>query len=51
MEKFFEQEVLLEQPFAKDTSMSVAQYLRNVGGDDATVARFVRFKLGEVAGS
>jgi elongation factor Ts len=51
MEKFFEQEVLLEQPFAKDTSMSVAQYLRSVGGDDATVARFVRFKLGEVAGS
>jgi elongation factor Ts len=51
MEKFFEQEVLLEQPFAKETSMSVAQYLRNVGGDDATVARFVRFKLGEVAGS
>jgi elongation factor Ts len=51
MEKFFEQEVLLEQPFAKDTSKSVAQYVRDAGGDDATVARFVRFKLGEVAGS
>jgi elongation factor Ts len=51
MEKFFEQEVLLEQPFAKDTSVSVAQYLRDAGGDDATVARFVRFKLGEVASS
>jgi elongation factor Ts len=49
MEKFFEQEVLLEQPFAKDTSKSVAQYLREAAGDDATVARFVRFKLGEVA--
>jgi elongation factor Ts len=51
MEKFFEQEVLLEQPFAKDTSKSVAQYLRDAGGDGATVARFIRFKLGEVAGS
>ena len=51
MEKFFEQEVLLEQPFAKDTARSVAEYLRDAGGDDATVARFVRFKLGEVVGS
>jgi elongation factor Ts len=49
MEKFFEQEVLLEQPFAKDTSMSVAQYLREAAGEDATVVNFVRFKLGEVA--
>jgi len=51
MEKFFEQEVLLEQPFAKDSTKSVAQYLRDVGGDEATVARFVRFRLGEVTGS
>ncbi len=51
MEKFFEQEVLLEQPFAKDTSKSVAQYLHDAGGEDATVVRFVRFKLGEVASS
>jgi len=49
MEKFFEQEVLLEQPFAKDTSMTVAQYLRETAGADANVVRFVRFKLGEVA--
>jgi elongation factor Ts len=49
MEKFFEQEVLLEQPFAKDTSMSVAQYLREAAGEEATVVNFVRFKLGEVA--
>ncbi len=47
MEKFFEQEVLLEQPFAKDPSKSVAQYLREAGGDGATVVGFVRFKLGE----
>jgi elongation factor Ts len=50
MEKFFEQEVLLEQPFAKDTSMSVGDYVRKSGGNEATVERFVRFKLGEVAG-
>ena len=41
MEKFFEQEVLLEQPFAKDPDKTVAQYLRETGGDGATVASFV----------
>jgi len=50
MEKYFEREVLLEQPFAKDTSKSVAEYLKEAGGDDATVTRFVRYKLGEVPG-
>jgi elongation factor Ts len=50
MEKFFEQEVLLEQAFAKDTSKTVAEYVREVGGADATIARFIRFKLGEAAG-
>jgi elongation factor Ts len=47
MEKFFEQEVLLEQPFAKDTDKSVAQYLRETGGEAATVASFVCYRLGE----
>jgi elongation factor Ts len=51
MEKFFEQEVLLDQPFAKDTSMSVAQYLRETGGEDATVVDFACFRLGEGASS
>jgi elongation factor Ts len=50
MEKFFESEVLLEQPFAKDTSVSVGQYVGNAGGDGATVVGFVRFKLGEESG-
>lgn len=49
MEKFFESEVLLEQPFAKDTSISVGTHLTNAGGPDATVVAFVRFKLGEEA--
>jgi elongation factor Ts len=47
MEKFFEQEVLLEQPFAKDTAKSVAQYVGESGGDGATVTRFVCYRLGE----
>ncbi len=50
MEKFFESEVLLEQPFAKDTSISVARHVASAGGDDATVVGFVRFKLGEESG-
>ena len=49
MEKFFEQEVLLEQAFAKDTDKSVAQYLNESGGDDATVVRFAAYRLGEGA--
>lgn len=47
MEKFFEQEVLLEQPFAKDNSMSVGKYLEDSCGKDATIVRFARYKLGE----
>jgi elongation factor Ts len=47
MNKFFEQEVLLEQAFAKDPSKSVKQFLEEAAGADATVVRFVRFKLGE----
>lgn len=47
MEKFFEQVVLLEQPFAKDPSKSVKQYVTEAGGDGATIVRFARFKLGE----
>ena len=47
MEKFFESEVLLEQPFAKDSSKSVAEYLREQGGETATIAGFVRYKLGD----
>ena len=49
MEKFFEQEVLLEQPFAKDTDKSVAQYVNETGGDEATVVNFVCYRLGEGA--
>jgi elongation factor Ts len=47
MEKFFVQEVLLEQAFAKEPDKSVKQYLEESAGNEATVVRFVRFKLGE----
>jgi len=47
MEKFFVQEVLLEQPFAKEPDKSVQKYLEESAGKDATVVRFVRYKLGE----
>ena len=50
MEKFFVQEVLLEQAFAKDPDKSVQQYLKDKSGDDATVVGFSRFKLGEGSG-
>lgn len=50
MEKFFVSEVLLEQPFAKDPSISVGKHLKDTSGDDATIVRFVRYKLGEGAG-
>ena len=51
MEKFFVSEVLLEQPFAKDTTVSVGKYIEQSGGADATVIGFVRIKLGEEAKS
>ena len=47
MEKFFISEVLLEQPFAKDTAITVGKHIEQCGGADATVVGFVRFKLGE----
>jgi len=50
MEKFFIQEVLLEQAFAKETGKSVSEFLKEAAGDDATIVRFVRFKLGEGSG-
>jgi elongation factor Ts len=50
MEKFFVREVLLDQAFAKETGKSVSEYLKENVGDDATVVRFVRFRLGEGSG-
>jgi len=50
MKAFYEQTVLLDQPFVKDDSKTVQQLLDEIGakvGEKVVVKRFVRFKLGE----
>jgi elongation factor Ts len=50
LEKFYEQVVLLDQPFVKDDSKTVRQLLDEVAakvGEKVAVRRFVRYKLGE----
>ena len=50
LEKFFAASCLLEQPFVKDTDVTVAQLLANKAkelGGPITLTRFVRFELGE----
>jgi len=47
---FFEDSVLLEQPFVKDDSKTIQELLDEVGakvGEKVAVRRFVRYKLGE----
>jgi elongation factor Ts len=51
MEKFYEEVCLLEQPFIKDQTVSIAQLIAaKVGklGENIAVRRFARFKVGEV---
>ena len=50
--KFYEEVCLLEQPFVKDNSMTVGQLVASriaKLGENITVSRFVRFKVGERA--
>lgn len=50
MSKFYEEVCLLEQPFIKDQSMSIAQLIAaKIGklGENIAVRRFARFKVGE----
>jgi elongation factor Ts len=52
MEKFYEEICLLEQPFVKDNTMSVHDLVKTriaKLGENMTVARFVRFKVGDSA--
>lgn len=44
LERYYKDYVLVEQPFVKDASMTVAQMLK---GQGAEVRRFVRFALGD----
>ena len=50
--KFYEEVCLLEQPFIKDNSMTVQQVISAIIGklgENITIARFVRMKVGETA--
>jgi len=53
MKAFYEQTVLLDQPFVKDDSKTIRQLLDEVGakvGEKVAVRRFVRYRLGEETG-
>lgn len=45
--KWYGEVVLVDQPFAKDDTKKVSEVLKERGGSDARVVRFVRFKVGE----
>jgi elongation factor Ts len=50
MKAFYEDQVLLDQRYVKDDSRTVQQLLDEVGskvGENVTVRRFVRYRLGE----
>jgi len=50
LRKFFQESVLLEQPFVKDTDRTIAELITEVSaktGEKIEVARFARFKVGE----
>ncbi|MBI2401406.1 MAG: translation elongation factor Ts [Gemmatimonadetes bacterium] len=50
LKKFYEERVLLEQPFVKDDQQTVGQLVKAVSGkvgENVVVRRFVRFQLGE----
>jgi len=48
--KFYKEVCLLEQPFVKDSNMSVEEYIKTfIGklGENITIKRFARFRIGE----
>jgi elongation factor Ts len=50
LKKFYEERVLLEQPYVKDDKQTVGQLVKAVSGklgENLVVRRFVRFQLGE----
>jgi elongation factor Ts len=52
LEAFLKDHVLLDQPFVKDDTKTIQQYLDEVGaktGEKVRVKRFARFRLGEDA--
>jgi len=51
MNKFYEENCLLEQGFIKDPAVKVQKHLESVAGKGVSVVRFERFVLGEGLGS
>jgi len=52
LSKYYEEMCLYEQPFVKDNTLSVGQLIKTKIaklGENMTVSRFVRFKVGDVA--
>jgi len=50
LEAFFKERCLLDQPFVKEPKTSVADHIKSIVakvGENISVARFVRFELGE----
>lgn len=50
MSKFYEELCLLEQPFIRENTISVAELIRNASaklGDNVSVSRFIRYKVGD----
>jgi len=54
MAKFYEEVCLLEQPFVKDNTMTIDQLIKQKIaklGENISVARFARFKVGDAVGT
>jgi elongation factor Ts len=54
MQKFYEEICLLEQPFVKEATLTVGQLIKTKIaklGENISVNRFVRFKVGDAAAS
>ena len=52
MQKFYEEICLLDQPFVKEATLTVGQLVKTKIaklGENISIARFVRFKVGDVA--
>jgi elongation factor Ts len=52
LSKFYEEVCLLEQPFVKEATLTIDQLVKTKIaklGENITVARFIRFKVGDVA--
>ena len=52
LNKFYEEVCLLEQPFVKEATLTIDQLVKTKIaklGENMSIARFIRFKVGDVA--